>query len=234
MGGFSKQSNKTSSEQQSTSTDYGTNVWGPQQGYLQNLYASGQQLAGGAMGGQQQFDQAQGQLGYAQQGLQQSNQNLQGFMNPGVDPAVGAYSQRIGQDFNQQFLPGLQGQAIQAGGLGGSRQQIAQGMGAQAAGQAVSDFAANSYAGQQQRALSAAGQMGQNAQAMGGLSQNYLQNADFSRGMPWYNQSMFSGLLGAPTMQDLGGYSQSTGKSKGKQSGFGMDVLSFSGKSDSG
>jgi len=60
--------------------------------------------------------------------------------------------------------------------------------------------------------------MGQNAQAMGGMSQDYLQNADFSRGMPFYNQSMFSGLLGAPIMQDLGGYSQSTGKSKGKSS----------------
>ena len=218
MGSLSGSKQKSTSS--SESTDYGTNVWGPQQGYLQNLYATGQQLAGGPMGGQQQFDQAQNQLGYAQQGLQQSNQALQGFMNPGVDPAVGAYSQRIGQDFNQQFLPGLQGQAIQAGGLGGSRQQIAQGMGAQAAGQAVSDFAANSYAGQQQRALAAAGQMGQNAQAMGGMSQDYLQNADFSRGMPFYNQSMFSGLLGAPIMQDLGGYSQSTGTSKSTAKGF--------------
>lgn len=220
MGSLSGSKQKSTSSQQSTSADFGTNIWGPQQGYLQNLYATGQELAGGPMGGQEQFNQAQNQLGYAQQGLQQSNQALQGFMNPGVDPAVGAYSQRIGQDFNQQFLPGLQGQAIQAGGLGGSRQQIAQGMGAQAAGQAVSDFAANSYAGQQQRALAAAGQMGQNAQAMGGMSQDYLQNADFSRGMPFYNQSMFSGLLGAPIMQDLGGYSQSTGTSKSTAKGF--------------
>jgi len=214
--GISGKASKNSASAQSTSTDYGTNVWGPQQGYLQNLWQTGQQMAGAPMGGQQQFNQSQAAMGQAQQGLMQSNQNLQGFMNPGVDPAMGAYANRIGQDFRQQFLPGLQGQAIQAGGLGGSRQQIGQALGAQAGGQALSDFAANSYAGQQQRALQAAGQQGQNALGMGQIGQQYLQNADFSRGMPWYNQSMFSGLLGAPVMQDLGGFSQQTSKSKGK------------------
>ena len=52
-------SNKSSASSQSTSTDYGTNVWGPQQGYLQNLWQTGQQMAGAPMGGQQQFNQVE-------------------------------------------------------------------------------------------------------------------------------------------------------------------------------
>jgi hypothetical protein len=143
-------------------------------------------------------------------------------MQPTVDPAFQMYSDRVGQQYNQQFLPGMKGQAIQAGGLGGSRQQIGNALGAQAGMQSISDFGAQSYAGQQQRALQAAGQQGQNSQMLGQLSGQNLANADFSRGMPWYNQQMFAGLLGAPTMQDLGSYAQSTGSSTSK--GKGMNV----------
>ena len=218
--GLSGSKSSQSSNSQSTSTDYGTGVWGPQQGYLQNMWGTGQQLAGGPQLGGAELGQSNQNMQYGQQALQQSNQNLQGFMNPGVDPAMGAYANRIGQDFRQQFLPGVQGQAIQAGGLGGSRQQIAQGMGAQAGAQALSDFAANSYAGQQDRALGAASQMGQNALGFGQLGGQNLLNADFARSMPWYNQSQFAGLLGAPTMIDKGGYSQSTNKSKGQSWNF--------------
>ena len=215
-GGSSKQ--KSSSQGQSTSQDFGTNIWGPQAGYLENLYGNAQQLGQGPQMGGQGLQNSQQNAGYAQQGLMQSNQNLQQYQNPGIDPALGAYSDRIGQQFSEQFLPQLQGQAIQAGGLGGSRQQIGAAMGADRGMQAISDFAANSYAGQQQRGLQAAGLQGQNSQARGQLGQQNLMNADFSRGMPWYNQQMFGGLLGAPTMQDLGAYSQSTNSSKGKAS----------------
>ena len=226
MGGFSanKQSSKASSSQQSTSADYGTDVWGPQQGYLQNNWGAAQGLANGPMAGQQGMNQANQFTGAAGQGLAQSNQYLQNFQNPGVDPAFQAYSNQIGQQYNQQFLPGMQGQAIQAGGLGGSRQQIGNAMGAQAGMQAISDFGANSYAGQQNRALEAAGQMGQNSARYGQLAQQGLENADFSRGMPWYNQQMFSGLLGPAVTQDKGGYSQSTGTSKSKASGFNAQI----------
>ena len=226
MGGISGGSNKQSSSSSSKGEqfDFGTNVWGPQQQYLQNNWAAAQGLANGPMGGMDQFNQSQGALGQGMAGLQQSNQNLQSFQNPTVDPAFGAYGNRLQQDFTQKFLPQLQGQAIQAGGLGGSRQQIGAGMGAQAAGQAMSDFAANSYAGQQQRALQAAGLQGQNAQGFGQFGQQYLGNADFSRGMPWYNQNMFSGLLGGPAMQDLGGYGWNKSKMQSKGSGWNADL----------
>jgi hypothetical protein len=221
-GGANKTS--SSSNSQSTAQSFGSNVWGPQQQYLQSMWGAGQGLANGPIGGQPGLDAANQNAGYAQQGLLQSNQNLQQFMQPQVDPAFQMYSDRVGQQYNQQFLPGMKGQAIQAGGLGGSRQQIGNALGAQAGMQSISDFGAQSYAGQQQRALQAAGQQGQNSQMLGALGQQNLMNADFSRGMPWYNQQMFAGLLGGPVMQDLGSYAQSTSTSKSKGKGWNADI----------
>ena len=218
--GFGANKSKQSSSSSSRSEDFGTNIWGPQAGYLQNLYSNAQQLGGAPQMGMGGLQNAQQNTQLAQQGLMNANQNLQGYQNQGVDPALGAYSDRIGQQFREQFMPQLQGQAIQAGGLGGSRQQIGAALGADRGMQAISDFANNAYAGQQQRGLQAAQAQGANAQALGGLGQQNLMNADFSRGMPWYNQQMFSGLLGAPVMRDLGALSTSTSKSKGKSSGF--------------
>jgi hypothetical protein len=221
--GGSKQSSSSSS--QSRSEDFGTNIWGPQAGYLESLYGNAQQLAGGQQMGGMGLGNAQQNAQYAQQGLMQSNQNLQGYQNQGIDPALNAYSDRIGQQFSEQFMPQLQGQAIQAGGLGGSRQQIGAAMGADRGMQAISDFAANSYAGQQQRGIQAAGLQGQNSQALGGLGQQNLMNADFSRGMPWYNQQMFSGLLGPAISQDLGALSTASMTQKGSGSGFNVSGL---------
>lgn len=229
--GGGKSSQSSNSNSQSTSTDYGTNVWGPQQGFLQSMWQQGNMLSQGPMGGQQQFDQSQRQLGLAQQGLAQSNQYLQGFQNPTVDPAFQAYSDRIGQQYRQQFAPAMASQGIQAGQMGGSRQQIGNALGAQAGMQAISDFGANSYAQQQQRALQAASQMGQNALGSGQIGQQYLANSDFARGMPWYNQQMFSGLLGGPVMQDLGGYSQSTSSSRSKGKSWNIDTSGYGGMS---
>jgi hypothetical protein len=173
--------------------------------------------------GQQGLANAQQNAQFAQQGRMNSNQNLQQYQgNQGVDPALNSYSQRIGQQFNEQFMPALQGQAIQAGGLGGSRQQIGAALGADRGMQAIGDFANNAYAGQQQRGLQAAGMQGQNSQALGQLGQQNLMNADFSRGMPWYNQQMFSGLLGAPVMQDLGALSTQSQSQKGSGFKFGI------------
>lgn len=102
--------------------------------------------------------------------LGESNAALRKFLNPGVDPALAAYSKSLGQQFNEQFLPGLKGDAAVAGGLGGSRAQIGAALGSQRAQQSLSEFAAQSYAGQQERALQA-------AQGIGALNQGYIQNA---------------------------------------------------------
>jgi len=179
-----------------SSVDKGTNVWGPQQGYLKDLWgqAQGQNNAGLGQYGQQ-----------ADQFINTAQSTMERMQNPGVDPAMAAYSQNIGDQYRQQFMPALQGQAIQAGGLRGSRQQIGAALGAGQAMDSISDFAANSYAGQQQRALQA-------AQSAPGL-------ADFARSMPWYNLSQYAGILGSPVMQDLGG------SSKGSSSGWNASVL---------
>lgn len=102
--------------------------------------------------------------------LGESNTALRKFLNPGVDPALAAYSKNLGQQFNEQFLTGLKGDAATAGGLGGSRAQIGAALGSQRAAQTLSEFAANAYSGQQERALQAATQIGN-------LNQGYAQNA---------------------------------------------------------
>jgi hypothetical protein len=219
--------NKSSSEQQSSSKsrseDFGSDVWGAQNPYLQNVYAQAQGLGGQPNVGGQGYNQAMGNLQGAQQGFNQSNQNLQQFQGQGVDPAVDAYSQRIGQQFNEQFMPGLQGQAIQAGGLGGSRQQIGAALGADRGMQAIGDFAANAYSGQQQRGLQAAQGQGQNAMGMGGLANPNLQAGAYQQQQPWYNLNQFSGLLGQPTILDQGALSTSQSQSTGSSNAWNFD-----------
>lgn len=206
-------SQKSGTKQSSSSWDYGTDVWGGQSPYLQDLYARAQAGLGNMSG-----DAAAGaQFGAATGALDRSQAALQGFLNPQMDPSVQAYAQNLGQQFNEQFLPGLKGDAALAGGLGGSRQQIGAALGGQRAMQTLGDFTAQVYSGQQDRALQAAQQMGQNAQG-------YTALADFGRSMPWYGLNQYAGLLGAPVMRDLGGYSTSKGKSSssGWNASFGL------------
>ncbi len=109
------------------------------------------------------------------------DQRLNSFSDPTVDPAFNAYSQTLGQQFREQFMPELQGQSALAGGLGGSRQQIGSALGAQRAMQELGNFGANAYAGQQERALAAQqarGQLaGMQSQSWGGQQERALAAA---------------------------------------------------------
>jgi len=220
---------KSSSSQQSASESkqFGTDIWGPQSPYLQDLYARAQSQLG-QQGGIDQANQfqtgASNALDYSQQVLRNSNQALGQFLQPGQDPAVSAYATNLGQQFQEQFLPGLRGDAALAGGLGGSRQQIGQALGAQRAMQTLGDFSAQTYAGQQERALQAAQGIGQNALGFQNAATAGMGMADFARSMPWYNLSQFQGLLGAPVMRDLGGYSTSTSSGKSKSGSFNFNA----------
>jgi len=187
-GGQQKSSN--------SSVDKGSEVWKAQAPFLTGMYGSAQN----------QFNQGLGQYGQqADQFINTAQGTMERMQNPGVDPAMNAYSKNIGDQYRQQFMPALQGGAIQAGGLGGSRQQIGAALGAGQAMDSISDFAANSYAGQQQRALQAASA----APAM----------ADFARSMPWYGLNQYAGILGSPTMIDKGG------SSKGSSSGWNASFM---------
>lgn len=221
-GGSNKQ--KSSSTQESSGVQYGSDVWGAQSPYLQNLYSLGYTNTGNNTGNAQ----AQGFLGTAGESLaaangtlSESSTALRDFINPtAMDPAVQAYAQNLGQQFNEQFLPGLQGDAALAGGLGGSRQQIGAALGAQRAMQTLGDFTAQTYAGQQERALAAAQGLAANSQGYANVASTGAGMADFARSMPWYNLQQFQGLLGSPVLKDLGGYSNSSGTSKGSGSGW--------------
>lgn len=220
-GGKQKSSNSSSSTGQNW--DYGTNVWGAQSPFLSDLFGRAQGTLN-ANGGSPQADSylaaAGAGLGAGNTALTQSNEALGRFANPGQDPMLAAYAQNLGQQFNEQFLPGLQGDAALAGGLGGSRQGIGAALGAQRAMQTLGDFTAQTYSGQQDRALQAALGMGSNAQTMQAGAQGNLALADFARTMPWYSLGQYAGLLGAPIMQDLGAYGTSSSTSKGKSGGF--------------
>ena len=108
-----------------------------QQPYLSDIYGQAQAMAGGGANNAaagQFFNQGMNQ------GIDPSTQNwLQSFQNPGLDPAVASYSKAIGQQFNEQILPGLRTDATLAGGLGNSRAQIGEALAGQRATQAIGE-----------------------------------------------------------------------------------------------
>ena len=94
-------------------------IWGGQSPYLEGLYEQASGL-GGSNTGQAQaqgiYDQAMG--------------GFNSMMNPGMNPQMAAYSREIGNQFNEQIMPGIQGSAGMAGQMGGGRQGVAEGVAA--------------------------------------------------------------------------------------------------------
>jgi hypothetical protein len=186
-GGGSYSESKSSSMNQST--DKGSDVWAAQSPYLKDLYAKAQ----GNIGmGQQATDLQNQQLGQQYQGLGQ-------FQGNAVDPRMGIYSNQVAQDFSEKIMPQLQGDAILNNGLGNSRNQIAQGIAAGEMNKNMNNFAGQLYGENQNRALQSMGMQNQISGQMGQL--------------PWANLQQYAGLIGGPTMQDLGGSSWGTSKS---------------------
>jgi hypothetical protein len=170
------------------------NVWGGQGGYLQDLYAGG----AGAVNQAQQERAAM--LPDQQAALQR---NLRG----GVNPELQAYAGDVQENFTQNILPQIQGQAGMHNAIGGSRQGVAEGVAGGMANRDVSNFAAKLYGQDQDRALSALGMT------------TDIQN----QALTPYQQ--LAGIIGGPTVlgessgatvggsQSIGG-SQSQGDSK--------------------
>lgn len=218
------------SENWSNQTNYGSNVWGPQQGYLQDLWAQGAQMAGQPNAGQALLDQSAGYFG-AGAGMAgmgagtvgQANQYLAGMAQPGqgINPQLQAYGNQVGRMFNEQIMPGLRGQAAQAGQLGSSRAQLGQAQAASAVQRNLQDFAGEQYQADMARQLQAAQAMQQGGASMAGIGAG-LAGIGSSAGaysglqsqMPWANLRMYQSILGAPIMQDLGARGQSFGHSK--------------------
>ena len=243
-GNRSNQSSSTSSE--GLNQSYGSALNLGQEGYLQNLWGAGQNLANqnagtgagyagynAAQAGNQQGMNYLGAGANALGGTGQAMNTLGALQNPTVDPMLGVYAQQIGQNFNRNIMPAIQGQAALGGGLGGSRANIAAGVAAGDAQRNIQNFGAQLYGQGQDRALQAAGAQGQLAQGVAGMYGNLGQQAmqggmnnlaigQFGMGIPWYAQQQFAGLLGSPIMEDLGGYGETSANasSRGKSGGF--------------
>jgi hypothetical protein len=242
--------NKQSSSgyQQQTAENYGSDIWGPQAGFLGDLYARAQQqsfqpdagmgtlgMAGNQYGqAGNLYGQSLGYLGQAGGAYGQSQAALNRLANPTeADPMQAVYARNIGQMFNEQVMPGLKGDAMVGGGLGGSRAGIAQGLAGARVGQQIQDFSAQLYGDQQNRALQAGqalqgvGQgylqgmagMQDAASGMGNLGQAYQSLATQQSQMPWQALQQYAGLLGPAVMQQLGSYSQGTATNRSKGSG---------------
>jgi hypothetical protein len=263
------------SKEHSSNVQYGTNVWGPQQGYLQDVYSRAQgaanaydpsqgyagadrwqgavdqgmgqlgQAAQGYAGGYGQLGQAAqgfaggyGQLGQAAQGFaggygalgnaqgtyNETLQNLRRFQNFGTDPMMDVYARQTGQMFNEQIMPGLKGDAMVGGGLGGSRAGIAQGLAGARMGQQLQDFSAQLYGQNMDRALQATQGMGQVGQAMSGLADQYGNLAQ--------GQTALGGMYGnlAQGQTALGGMYGNLAQGQGQLGGMMADMGSMYGQ----
>lgn len=131
-------------------------------------------LSGGTYGGQNfdlsglnQMAQGQGESFDTYSALQ----NPMG--NPYLDQMAGRGMNNLFQNYAQNYLPSVTNEAVASGGLGGSRQGIAQGVGYQGLMDSAGDYLTNLYGGQYQsdmnRALSAANAA--NQYQLGGLGQ---------------------------------------------------------------
>ncbi len=136
----------------------------------------GQQALAGQTGQQGTF--GQGLLGRQALGRDPAGQALQqqAFgQNPQLQSQIGQLGQDITRQFEQGLLPGIQSQAVGAGGLGGGRQGVAQGIGLQASLDAFSRGAgqlrSDDIGRQLQAAQALGGLTGQAAGQLGGLQQ---------------------------------------------------------------
>lgn len=151
----------------------GTNVWGPQQQYLQGLYGQAQNLFGQPTAANpaaglatQIYGQGAPQVStqgldltsqYATGGAQNlTNQAQQAFgqaltadptQSPYFQNAVSAATRPMVEQFTQNVIPQLRSGAVQGGTFGGSRRGLAEGMAATNLGRQIGDVA--SQMGQQ-------------------------------------------------------------------------------------
>jgi hypothetical protein len=220
----SKKGTKSSSSgyQQQTAENYGSDIWGPQAGFLGDLYARAQQQSFQPNAGMGTLGNVAGMFGQAGSALGQSQAALNRLANPTeADPMQAVYARNLGQMFNEQIMPGLKGDAMVGGGLGGSRAGIAQGLAGARVGQQLQDFSAQLYGDQQNRALQAGQALQGVGQGYGQLGAGYQDLATQQSQMPWQALQQYAGLLGPAVMQQLGSYSQGTATNRSKGSGGG-------------
>jgi hypothetical protein len=199
-GGKSKKTSRQSSQDSSF-------IDPTQLGFLQNLWqgAQGAQRGGGFNVNQNQLQGFQNQL--ANNPFQQQLQQFSDPNNSMVQGNIDRLGQNLGEQFNNQILPGIQSNAIQGGQLGGGRQGVAQGLAAQgmqnAFAQGASNIQNNAF-NQAQQASQFGSQFNQN-QALAGIGALGQQQQ--------FALSPFQGLAGIFGSPTVIGQGSSRGKS---------------------
>lgn len=119
--------------------------------------------------------------------------------NPALRGAIDAASRPTIENFQNQILPGIQSQGIEAGGFGGTRQGIGEGLAAKGATQSIADIAAQMANTNYQAGLGAMVQgQGQQAGLLGNQSNILAQSllpAQLKEGVGMQQQQMQQALL---------------------------------------
>lgn len=186
-----------------------TNTSGQIQGQNQNLNQQLMQAFSGLLG------QAGGTQGQVNSAIGQGNAQTSGGLNflaggdvlrpesnAALQAAIQGASRPVIENFQNNILPGIGQEAVTAGGYGGSRHGIAEGLAAQGVTRQVGDIASSMSNQNYQTGLQAmlgglntqVGQQGQNLQAMLGAGQQG-QNAA---------QGVMQGILGGANTQQAG------------------------------
>lgn len=197
----------------SYSSQKGTNVWGPQQDYLKDLYGQAQSMAGqpGAGMGMMQDFAAGGAQDIMNQATGAWGQALQAdpSQSPYFQNAVGAATRPMVEQFTQQVIPQLRSGAVQGGTFGGSRRGLAEGMGAEALTRQMGDVASQmgqqAY-GQGLQARTAAMGMAPQMMGMGFTPGQMMEQAR------WSPLQQYAGIIGGPAMAGGGGISFGLGR----------------------
>jgi len=191
-----------------------------QQPFRSNLFS--QAFGMGDAGAQAELTgQAAGQN---QAALSAGLQNLTAQMNPQAQIAAQtkALSSGLGAMFRDEINPTLEGNAIMAGGFGGGRQGVAQGVATGKLGEAFTQGLGDIMARANQQSLSASSQIP-------GLAQANLGNAGAAQNAGLGILERLGGILGNPAILSQQS-SQSTGGSVNKS----QSLAKSSGSSKSG
>lgn len=237
-GAFSR--SRSSSQSQSTSID---SVFNPQ--YFTSLFSDASRVAGGidSAGLTERANQLFGSgMSFLSELQTMSGSNgaggtatdyLSGRIsgaNPLLDQNIGALGEDIGKFFNEQLLPGIRGDAIAAGTLGGGRSDVLTGQATEASlrefqrgatALRTADLAARDAAAGQLGQLSL-GSAGLNLQAAGaGLSAlpGVLGIADLGANASLSPYLALAQILGDPTVLNS---AQSTSSSKSKSNSYSL------------
>lgn len=168
-----------------------TNVWGPQQPYLGDIYSQARGQFGAGQAAQPGAAQWFGNIG--QQGGQAFQNLAMGPQNPYLQGMASRAMGQVSDQFAGQVMPALIGGANAAGQLGGERFGLLQAQAAKAAAGGMADAGADVYGRAWDSGMQ--GQLGA-LSAMPGMANFGMSSLD----QPWQNLSRYADVVGNPVL----------------------------------